>query len=43
MKKKKSLYEVPTTDALVVRFEGVLCLSGSAGGDDTVINDDEDY
>ena len=46
MNKKKSLYEAPTTDVLVVRFEeGVLTGSpqfGTTGsaGDDT---DDEDY
>jgi len=27
MNKTKSLYEAPTTDVLVVRFEGVICLS----------------
>ena len=27
MNKKKSLYEAPTTDVLVVRFEGCLCVS----------------
>ena len=30
MNKKKSLYEAPTTDVLVVRFEGAL-LQGSNG------------
>ena len=30
MNKKKSLYEAPTTDVLVVRFEGAL-LTGSDG------------
>lgn len=27
MNKTKSLYEAPTTDVLVVRFEGVVCSS----------------
>ena len=42
MNKKKSLYEAPTTDVLVVRFEGAL-LQGSNGiksieGDDVEDN-----
>ena len=41
MNKMKSLYEAPTTDILVVRFEENI-LSGGAGNDDSVFND-EDY
>lgn len=50
MNKKKSLYEVPTTDVLVVRFEGnLLAISngvnysdtiGGAGGNDVFDDDD---
>ena len=48
MNKTKSLYEAPTTDVLVVRFEGVVCTSpgprGTAGNvfDGSNINDYED-
>ena len=50
MNKKKSLYEAPTTNILVVRFEGMLMASGdprkgginNIGGDD-VLNDDDAY
>ena len=31
MNKKKSLYEAPTTDILVVRFEGMVCTSPGSG------------
>ena len=40
---KKSIYEAPEAELLVVRFEGNFCLSGSAGDDDTIVDDDEDY
>ena len=30
MNKTKSLYEAPTTDVLVVRFEGMVCTSPNA-------------
>ena len=50
MNKNKSLYEAPTTNILVVRFEGMLMTSGdprkgginNIGGDD-VLNDDDWY
>ena len=32
MNKTKSLYEAPTTDVLVVRFEGMVCTSPGARG-----------
>ena len=42
---KKNLYEKPTTNLLVVRFrERILTVSpGSAGGNDTIVDDDTDY
>ena len=48
MNKMKSLYEAPTTDVLVVRFEGMVCTSpGSgysrSGGAGNVMNEDDDY
>ena len=30
MNKKKSLYEAPTTNILVIRFEGMVCTSPNA-------------
>ena len=46
MNKKKSLYEVPTTDVLVVRFEGALLQAsvyGSEGAAGRQMVDDDDY
>ncbi len=47
MNKKKSLYEAPTTDVLVVRFEeGVLTgspVAGQAGANETYNYYDEDF
>ncbi|MBR1558138.1 MAG: hypothetical protein IJ647_10375 [Prevotella sp.] len=47
MNKKKSLYEAPTTDVLVVRFEeGVLTgspVAGQAGANETYNFYDEDF
>ena len=43
----KQLYLTPTTDVLVVRFEGNLCLSGGKAGDSgkagAVWTQDDDY
>lgn len=41
---KKKLYENPETELLVVRFEGNFCATGvpgGAGGDDTIVDDDD--
>ena len=46
MNKMKSLYEAPTTDVLVVRFEGSVLTPaspGGAGGNDDIIKDPTDY
>lgn len=47
MNKKKSLYEVPTTDVLVVRFEEALLtgspVAGQAGANETFNFYDEDF
>ena len=50
MNKMKSLYEAPTTDILVVRFEGaLLTVSGPgsgynrSGGAGNEMNEDSDY
>ena len=51
MNKKKSLYEAPTTDVLVVRFEGALLtlsgplagVAGAAGANETYNVYDEDF
>ena len=44
MTKKRMDYEVPTSELLVVRFEGNFCATGTpggAGGNDSY-NDDDD-
>ena len=46
MNKKKSLYEAPTTDILVVRFEGVLMQSGrysTKGTELMTVDSEEDF
>ena len=47
MNKKKSLYEAPTTDVLVVRFEGMVCTSpngtNSSNRTEYLISGPEDY
>lgn len=46
MNKKKSLYEAPTTNILVVRFEGSLLQAsvyGSKGAAGRQMVDDDDY
>ena len=43
MNKKKSLYEAPTTDVLVVRFEGMVCTSPWDKNNNTEnLGDDDD-
>ena len=42
MKKTNCLYEAPTTEILVLRIEeGILTISGGAGGTESVFNDDD--
>ena len=41
--RKKSLYEAPEAELLVVRFEGNFCATGGAGDDDTIVDDEDDY
>ena len=44
MNKEKLLYEAPTAQTFVVRFEGMICTSpGGAGGNDDLISDSTDY
>lgn len=40
---KKTNYETPLAELLVVRFEENILLSGGAGTDDTIVDDEEDY
>ena len=42
MVRKKILYEQPSCELLIVRFEECI-LSGDAGGDDTIVDDPDDY
>lgn len=39
---KKQFYEAPDAELFEVRFEENI-LSGEPGGDDTIVDDDEDY
>jgi hypothetical protein len=42
---KKSIYEAPEAELLVVRFEGNFCQTftpGAAGGDDVIVDDEDD-
>ena len=41
---KNPFYAAPEAEFLDVRFEdGLLNVSGGAGGDDTIIDDEDDY
>ena len=43
MNKNKLFYSSPSAKLLVIRFEGNIMSAGQPGGNDTVIDDDNDY
>ena len=43
MHKLKELYSSPSSELLVIRFEEAVMSPGNPGGDDTIIDDDDDY
>lgn len=43
MHKLKELYSSPASELLVIRFEESVMSPGNPGGDDTIVDDDENY